>query len=625
MIAFVGKLFAYLMSLCYQLIKDYGWSIVFFTLVAKIIQLPISIMVQYNSIKMVKMYPEMNMAKAKYFGSNDLISEENYKLYKKHNYHPLYDLIPVAVQLVLLMGVVEGLKAFHIDNTMFYGLALGTIPSKAGGNTIIIPIVAALSAWLMCYTQNLSNVLQSEQSKTNKYTTMAISVGLSLYLGFFVQAGVGLYWIVGNILAIVQMYALNYFINPKKFIDYDALEKSKAELAKVQKTVSTQKQSLSKEELAREKADAKKFEKYGAKQLVFYSEHNGFYKYYKDVIEYILKKTDITIHYITSDINDEIFKLTSEQFQTYFITENKLIMIMMKMDADMVVMTMPDLQKYHIKKSIIRNDTEYVYMDHAIASSNLTLRKHALDHFDTIFAANDTYFDEIRAQEKKYELKEKNIVKYGYCLVDNMIKAYEESEKESNEKPSILIAPSWQPDNILDSCIYELLDSLLNGKYKVTVRPHPQYVRHNAERLEEIRDRYKDVKDFELQTDFSSNTTVFNADILMTDWSGIAFEYSFTTLKPCLYVNTPMKIMNPDYKEINVVPFDIEVRDNMGISIEPEEARNAAEAVERLLSDKEYDKEAMRAMRKKYLYNVGCSAEVGAKYIIKRLIEMSKR
>lgn len=625
MIAFLGKVFAFLMMLCYRLIKNYGLAIIFFTLVAKLLQLPISILVQFNSIKMVKMYPEMNMIKAKYYGSKDLISEENYKLYKKHDYHPMYDLIPVIVQLIILMGVVEGLRSFQVTETVFCGLDLSLIPSKAGGKTILIPLIAAISAWLMCYTQNLANVLQAEQSKANKMTTMAISVGLSLYLGFFVQGGVGLYWIAGNLLAIVQMYILNYFINPKNYIDYDALKASRDELEKVQKTVSTQKKSLSKEELAREKEDAKRFEKYGTKQLVFYSEHNGFYKYYKDVIEYILRKTDITIHYITSDINDEIFKLTSDNFRTYFVSENKLIVLMMRMDADMVVMTMPDLQKYHIKRSIIRNDTEYVYMDHGIGSNNLMLRKHALDYFDTVFASNEIYLNELRAQEKTYNLKEKNIVEYGFCLIDNMIKAYDEADKCVNEKPNILIAPSWQPDNILDGCIFELLDSLLNGKYKVIVRPHPQYVRHCPERLEEIRDKYKGNADFELQTDFSSNSTVFNADILMTDWSGIAYEYSLTTLKPSLFVNTPMKIMNPDYEEIGVVPFDIEVRDNMGVSIEVEDASKVADYVEKLLSDKNYSKESMLEMREKYLYNVGCSAEVGAKYIIRRLIEMSKR
>lgn len=625
MIAFFGKIFAFLMAVCYKIIPNYGWSIVFFTLVAKLLQLPISILVQYNSIKMVKMYPEMNMIKAKFFGSSDLISEENYKLYKKHNYHPMYDLIPVIVQLIILMGVVEGLKAFEVTDTIFAGIDLGAIPSKVGGMSILIPVVAALSAWLMCFTQNISNVLQSEQGKANKLTTMAISVGLSLYLGFFVQGGVGLYWIAGNILAIIQMYALNYFINPKKFIDYDALEESKAELAKVQQTISSQKKSLSKEELARGKADAKRFEKYGSKQLVFYSERNGFYKYFKDVIEFILAKTDITIHYISGDINDEVFKLTSDQFHTYYISENKLIMTMMKMDADVVVMTTPDLQKYHIKRSIIRNDIEYIYMDHAINSMNLTYRKHALDYFDTIFVANELGYNEIKKQEEVYGLKTKNIVQYGYCLIDNMIKAYNEQEEVVHEKPVVLIAPSWQPDNILDSCINNLLDSLLTGEYKVIVRPHPQYVRHNPEQLEALRDKYSSYDDFELQTDFSSNSTVFNADILMTDWSAIAYEYSMTTLKPSLFVDTPMKVMNPDYKEIDVVPFDIEVRDQIGVRIALEDADKAADAVKKLLTDKAFSKESMVEVRDKYLYNVGKSAEVGAKYIIRSLIEKSKR
>ena len=149
------------------------------------------------------------------------------------------------------MGVVEGLKAFNVDDTVFFSLDLSLVPAKAGGKTILIPLIAAVSAWLMCFTQNLSNVLQAEQGKVNKYVTMGISVGLSLYLGFFVQGGVGLYWIVGNLLAIVQLYILNYFINPKKFIDYEALAQSREELQKAKSTVASKKESLTKEELER--------------------------------------------------------------------------------------------------------------------------------------------------------------------------------------------------------------------------------------------------------------------------------------------------------------------------------------------------------------------------------------
>ena len=297
---------------------------------------------------------------------------------------------------------------------------------------------------------------------------------------------------------------------------------------------------------------------------------------------------------------------------------------MMKMDADMVVMTMPDLQKYHIKRSMIRDDIEYVYIDHGIGSLNLMLRKHALDYFDTIFVSNDITYREMKAQEEKYGLKARNIVKYGYCLIDNMIREYESQPVIENDCKTILIAPSWQEDNLLDLCIDQILRQLLGKGYHVIVRPHPQYVRHCHEKLMLLKQKYGQYEDFTLQMDFSSNSTVFNADILMTDWSGIAYEYTFTTLKPTLFIDTPMKVMNPDYQEIDVVPFDIEIRNQMGRSVSVDDLGSLNAVVQELLYGANYQKDNMRSLREKYLYNVNSSAKVGADYIIHRLIEMSK-
>ena len=683
---YIGAVFGWIMYWCYKLVRNYGWTIVLFTFITKIILLPVSIMVQKNSIKMVKMYPDINRIKAKCFGNKDMISEQQYTLYKKNNYHPMLDLVPVILQLIILMGVIDviyqplsyllkfnsgditnAVNAFaananintkdnsvqvqlvswfngagknvsdvfsaalagkvHALDLHFFGFNLGVVPCKAKGASIAVPILAALSSWLMCFTQNRSNVLQSEQSKANQYTTLAISVGLSLYLGFFVPAGVGFYWILSNLMSIAQMYILNVCINPKKYIDYEELEASKKELEEVNKFTENNRKGRSKEEVAREKADYKSFLKYPSKQLVFYSEKNGFYKYFKDVIEYILDKTDIVIHYITGDPNDEVFKLANDHFKVYYIGENKLIILMMKMDADVVVLTMPDLQRYHIKRSLVRNDIEYIYMDHAVASANMTLRKHALDNFDTIFCTNALMKQEMIKMEEVYKLKAKNNFEYGYSLIDNMIENYEKSDKgnESNEVPEILIAPSWQDSNIMESCIDEILDNVLGRGYHVTVRPHPQYVRHFEEKLLALGEKYKSHEDFELQMDFSSNKTVFDADILITDWSGIAYEYSFTTLKPALFINTPMKIMNEDYKEIDITPFDIEARDQVGISVDTDKLGTLGDVVNRLLTEEIYSKDSLKKVREKYLYNVGSSAKVGATYIIKQLIKASKR
>lgn len=681
----IGDFFGWIMYFCYRLMHDYGFTIILFTLITKIILLPVSIMVQKNSIKVVKMYPQMNRIKTKYFGDKDMISEEQYQLYKKEKYHPMLDLMPVLLQLVVLMGVIDViykplrhllrisqgyidsiLQVFYIltgispevssvqiqlvnhlsdtgniaaftgtvpDNIInqavsldftFCGFNLAVIPIAVGGKSIIVPIAAALSSWLMCFTQNKANVLQSEQSRANQTITLFISVGLSLYLGFFVPAGVGFYWIISNLMSIALMYLLNYFINPKKYIDYEALESSKRELAELNKAMPTPDAKRNKELAALEKQDYKRFFRYENKQIVFYSEKNGFYKYFQNIIELIQKKTDIVIHYITSDPEDEVFQLRSESFQVYYIGENKLIVLMMKMDADMVVMTMPDLQKYHIKRSMIRDDIEYVYIDHGIGSLNLMLRKHALDYFDTVFASNEISYKEIRKQEEVYGLKPKKVVKYGSCLIDNMVTAYGGQNIRVNEPKIILIAPSWQEDNMLDLCIDEILQNLLRQEYRIILRPHPQYVRHFEEKLKLFGGKYSEYSNFTLQLDFSSNDTVFNADVLMTDWSGIAYEYSFTTLKPTLFINTPMKVMNPDWKEIGVTPFDIEVRDKMGISVELNQLDTIDKVVKKLLFEDSYSKENMEKMREKYLYNVQRSAEAGSNYIINRLIEVSQ-
>ena len=603
---YLGRFFSILLNWCNGLTGNFWWAIVAFTLLTKILLLPVSVLVQKNSIKMVKMYPEMNRIKAKYFGNKDKISEEQYLLYKRENYHPMLDLIPTILQLVILMGVVKA------------------IPASEERSPLYMPILAALSALVMCLAQNRSNVLQSEQSKANQWGTLVFSVALSLYLGLFVSKGVAFYWICSNLMATAQMYLLNACISPKKYIDYDALAQSRKELEKVEKMSAVTKHKRPKELVRREKADYKRFLAFPNKQIVFYSEKNGFYKYFRDVIEAIQRRTDIIIHYISSDPEDEIFSLESDSFHTYYI-EEKLMVLMMRMDADIVVMTTPDLQKYYIKRSMVRDDVEYVYIDHGMNSVNLMLRKGALDAFDTVFCSNDSVLQEIRAQEKVYGLKPKTLVKYGYAMIDQMIRTYSDQPPGKNEPPVILIAPSWQEENIMDTCIDGILRNLLPLQLQVIVRPHPQYVRHYPEKLDALRKNYRDFTNFCLQEDFSSNQTVFNADILVTDWSGIAYEYAFTTLKPCLFINTPMKVMNPDYRDIGLEPFDLVIRNQIGIALQPKETDQIADAIERLLHEPVFSKESIANLRDKSLYNVGCAASVGADYLIRRLIEISRR
>lgn len=676
----LGKAMGYIMFYCYRLFDNYILAIILFTFISKILLMPVSVWVQKNSIKMVKMMPALNEMRARYYGNQNKISEEQMKLYKKEHYHILGDLIPLLLQVVILLGVVnviynpmthilhmdqpstnqlvtefaaeenlsidqsglqvmtaediiegkhgdlyknaseEDIKAIKELKFFALGFNLAKVPSRELGKYVLVPILAAFSAFLLCMAQNKSNVLQVEQSMGNKIFTTSFSVILSLYLGFFVPVGVGVYWVFSNLFAILQLYVLNYFINPKNYIDYEGLEASRQLLKSMEGNVEKKKKRRDPYQ-KKCNEDYKRFLQTENKKLVFYSENKGFYKYYKDVIAYLIEKSDIVIHYITSDGEDPVLTMTEPQIKSYYINERKLIYLMMKMDADIVVMTTPDLEKYHIKRSIVRKDIEYIYLDHGINSNNLTLRKNALDYFDTLFSANQIAIDETRAVEKYNQSKEKRLVKFGSCVVDDMIEAYDayRANYTADTKKKILIAPSWQKDNILDLCVTDILDELKDMDYAIVVRPHPQYIRHCKEQFENLAAQYKENKNIEFQSDFSSNSVVYEADLLITDWSSIAFEYAFGTLHPVLFVNTPMKIMNLDYDKIDVTPMDILLREIVGRSIDVEDLKSVKERIHTLLETNEFSKEHMEEIREKYLFNIGISGKIGATYLMKRL------
>jgi len=609
-----------LMMICYRMVGHYLAAILIFTLLTKVILFPVSLWTHRNGITMIRLMPELNRLKVKYYGDKDTIAEETQALYKQRGYHPLASTVPMFIQLALLIGVIGAVQALLAGTES----VLSVPPAQAGGMTLLMPLAAGGSALLLGLAQNQFNPLQREQSRASQWATNGVSIGISLLLGAFVPVGVGVYWIASNLLTIGQQLVLNAVMPARNYVDYESLEQSKQELAGIDSLSSR----VSKEDRQREKADYKRFFSIANKHLVFYSESSGFYKYFADVIDYLLQHSNLSIHYITSDPNDAIFQKAQKEprIRPYYIGEKRLITLMMKMDADMVVMTTPDLDNFYLKKSYVKKDVEYIYTAHGVGSTNLLLRNCALAHFDTIFCIGPYQIEELREEEYVYNLPSKTLVPCGYGLLDSVMTAYDSSlSKRLKEKPQVLIAPSWQPDNILDTCIDPLLDSLLCGKYHIILRPHPEYCKRYPQKIAILKSRYKDKlgqssSGFELQTDFSSNETVFESDIVITDWSTICYEFSFATKRPTLFVNTPMKVMNPDYQRLKRIPLDIEIREKIGRSISPDTAGEIERVVEKLLMQADAYAQSIEKLLGECLFNPGQSGMAGGKYIIDRLL-----
>ena len=295
-----------------------------------------------------------------------------------------------------------------------------------------------------------------------------------------------------------------------------------------------------------------------------------------------------------------------------------LVPLFMKLDCDICVMTVPDLEKYHIKRSRVRKDIEYLYIYHGMGSGALTYRKGALDRYDTICCVGIDQVTEAKELEELYHSPKKTYIEAGYMLLDEMIEKYNAMPKVINDPPKILIAPSWQPDNIVDSCAEELLEYLSKENYSIILRPHPQMVRHYPERFDILHEKY-DGTNVEIQTDFSSNSPVLEADVLITDWSDISFEYAYTTLRPVLFINTPMKVMNPDYDKIKTVPVNIALRDELGKSLDLDKLDKAADIIKEFIQNRQSYAEKIERVRNEHIYNIGKSKILYGRYVIRRL------
>ena len=675
----VGTPLGYLMYFCWRLLGSYGAAIIVFTLLTKVVMFPISLLVQKNSIKMVKMKPQLDMLRYQYVDDSDAFLDAQGALYKQERYNPMAGVIPLLLQIPIILGlldvvykplkhllhlpphlqhdfvertaellsstaeglgstaqlaVVERVKAVPelfagipggaeaaariqaLDMGLF-GINLAATPSvHVLDGLFLIPVLAGLSALLMCWVQNRVNVLQIEQDKLSQWGMTLFMIAFSTFFAFIVPAAVGLYWTFGNLFSIGVMFLCNAVYSPRKYINYDMLEEMKRTAA--------EDKALRKKNAALAKKYYKQFfspENKGNMRVMFYSEGSGFYKYFRALIEALLRTTDLTIHYVTSDPGDAVFQKNEPRIRPYYVDEARLISLMMKLEADIVVMTTPDLEKYHIKRSRVKDNVEYIFMDHGCSSDNLAYRTGALDAYDTLLVVSREQAIEARAIEKLRHVKKKRIIECGYGLIDDMIAAYGAMDKTPNERRTILIAPSWQYDNIMDSCLDDLVEALYGRGYRIVIRPHPQYVRRFPMRMKEIIQRYQDRagEDFIIETDFSSNVTVYTADLVITDWSGIAFEFSFTTDKPSLFINTQMKVVNEDWQKIPLVPFDITARSKVGRQVEKGEVKDLAPVVEELLAHQDDYRERIAALKQQHFYNLGRSGEVGAQYIVHRL------
>ena len=372
--------------------------------------------------------------------------------------------------------------------------------------------------------------------------------------------------------------------------------------------------------LSREWKELKKFESLesSVRSIVFYAENKASMNHFKSLIDELTESLGREICYITSNRSDPILITKNNKIHTFYVgsgtARDKLFL---GLKADVLVTDMPDLETYHIKRSKT-HPVHYVYVFHSMFSIHSYLRKGALDNYDTIFCVGQHHVNEIRETEKVYGLKSKNLINYGYGRLDTLLQERENFQRiNHNTKDLIIIAPSYGNNNLLEKCGPGLIAIFLKLNFKVMLRPHFITLRDSTKLINSIKEKFGKNRNFVLERDIIPSDSFHNSLFMISDWSGISLEYAFALERPVLFVDVPKKINNPDFEKIHCEIIETNIRREIGYVISPNELERIPEKINSLLQNLDKFRKKIIKIRSKTVFNIGKSAIMGAKHIIK--------
>ena len=348
--------------------------------------------------------------------------------------------------------------------------------------------------------------------------------------------------------------------------------------------------------------------------IVFYSESESYYIYFQSIINTLIKKYSINICYVTSSNKDRLLTDTNKNFPVYNIGSKSIRTIFFAtLDVKVLVMTMPDLHNYHIKRS--NNSVHYVYLPHSLLSTHMVYRKGAFDFYDSFFCVGPHHFKELRASEKLYKSKCKKLFKIGYPRLDDLISSNPINKKPYSTLKQIIIAPSWYSPGIIETCCDELIQSLLLIDFKVVLRPHRDSKRLFPDKLNYIYKKFKKYRNFKLVYDDINNFELKKSAILITDWSGAAISFAFGLCRPVISIDLPKKINNIDFDKYDIGSLETEIRSEIGSIVNPKKIFGISEVIDNLMDNPDKISKKLESLRKEKIFNLGKSVEIGAKYL----------
>lgn len=357
------------------------------------------------------------------------------------------------------------------------------------------------------------------------------------------------------------------------------------------------------------------------KKYVIYSEGKQYFNTFKPVADEF-EKRQIELNYYTSAKDDPVFEQNYQFVKPEFIGEGNSAFARLNMlSAGFVLMTTPGLQVYQLKRS--KNVKHYSHVLH-MPNDATTYRLFGLDFFDSVLLTGDYQKADIQYLENQRGINKKELVTVGCSYLDVLASKISGIEEEKDHPFTVLVSPSWGDVGVLKKYGEKLLDPLVKTGWRIIVRPHPQSKKSEADMLERLENRYKENKNLEWDYNRDNIFSMKKADIMISDFSGIIFDYTFLCDKPVMYVNTNMDLRPYDAYDLPHELWQFEILKKMGIKLDDSQFDNIEKVIKEA-SDSPELAQARKEAKDTAWMEIGKSGQNIADYMINTVSKLEAK
>lgn len=357
------------------------------------------------------------------------------------------------------------------------------------------------------------------------------------------------------------------------------------------------------------------------KSIIVFSEGKAYWHVFKPVIESLIKKKQKFTYY-TMDFKDPCLLIDSEYMDNCYIGSGNFAYSKIgNLNTNVVLSTTPNIgsEGYPIPRS--KGIKKLVHIFHAFTDFSF-YHKGSLDHYDAVLLMGEFEIQIIRKLEKLRNLPEKELVPAGLPYIDELIKKNEDfrSKRNANNKSriTVLFAPSWGEKGFLSCFGSEFIENLARKDFNLIIRPHPQSLKSEKKLLQNIQKELQKYQNVAWDFNPDGAKSFQEADILVSDTSGVRFDFAIVYQKP--YITVPLEIPKDVLNDFEIADlgFSWTEREMQKIGYGYTLKNNEIEYLDKIILKilREKNNGTIVAFRNKNIYNLGKSGEVIADYLI---------